>query len=63
VEDEQGGVGLGLYKTQTEEVGSESIVPSTGRLLQPVERLVEAANPIRLRGINKPRRLATVDCL
>jgi hypothetical protein len=63
VEDEQGGVGLGLNKSQSEEVRGEPAVPSPGCLLQPVERLVEAADPIRLRGINKPRRLAVVDCL
>jgi hypothetical protein len=39
------------------------VVPSMGRLLQPVERLVEAEDPVRLRGINKPHQLATVDCL
>jgi hypothetical protein len=63
VEDEQGGVGLGLNKSQTEEVCGEPATPSPGRLLQPVERLVVAANPVRLRGINKSRRLAAVDCL
>jgi hypothetical protein len=63
VEDEQGGVRLGLNKTHTEEIGGEPVVPSTGCLFQPVERLVEAANPIGLREINKPRRLAAVDYL
>jgi hypothetical protein len=38
-------------------------IPSPGRLLQPVERLVEAVDPIRLRGINKPCRLTEVNCL
>jgi hypothetical protein len=62
-EDEQGGVGLGINKTQTEVIGGEPAVPSTRRLFQPVDRLVEVANPTRLRGINKLHRLATVDCL
>jgi hypothetical protein len=54
MKDEQGGVGLGLNKSQGEEVCGEPAVPSLRRLLQPIERLVEAANPVRLRGINKP---------
>jgi hypothetical protein len=62
-EDEPGGVGFGLNKSQGEEVHGEPVVPSPECLLQPVERLVEAADPVRLRGINKSRRLATVDCL
>jgi hypothetical protein len=62
-EDEQGGVGLGLNKSQSEEVRGEPALPYPGHLLQPIERLVEAADPVRLRGINKPYRLATVDCL
>jgi hypothetical protein len=63
VEDEQGGVGLGLNKPQSEEVHGEPVVPSSGHVLQLVERLVEAADPVRLHRINKPRRLAVVDCL
>jgi hypothetical protein len=63
VEDEQGGVGLGLNKSQSDELRGEPVVPSLRCLLQPVERLVEVANPVRLRGINKPHRLAVVDCL
>jgi hypothetical protein len=62
-EDEQGGVKLGLNKSQSEEVHGEPTVPSLGRLLQPIERLVEATDPIRLREINKSRRLAVVDYL
>jgi hypothetical protein len=64
VEDEQGGVRLGLNKTQSEEVGGEAVaIPTPECLLQPIEGLVEAADPVRLRGINKPHRLATVDYL
>jgi hypothetical protein len=62
-EDEQGGVGLGLNKSQGEEVRGEPAAPSPGHLLQPIERLVDAADPVRLHGINKPCRLAAVDCL
>jgi hypothetical protein len=62
-EDEQGGIGLGLNKSQSDEVRGESTVPSLGRLLQPVEGLFEAAGTVRLHGINKPRWLAVVDCL
>jgi hypothetical protein len=62
-EDEQGGVKLGLNKSQSEEVRGEPAVPIPGHLLQPVERRVEAADPVRLCGINKPRRLDVVDCL
>jgi hypothetical protein len=61
--DEQGGVGLGINKSQSEEVRGKPVVPSLRRLLQPVERLVEAADPVELCGINKPRQLAIVDCL
>jgi hypothetical protein len=50
MEDEQRGVGLGLNKSQGVEVHGEPTVPSLGHLLQPVERFVEAANLIRLRG-------------
>jgi hypothetical protein len=62
-EDKQGGVRLGLNKSQSEEVHGEPVVPSPGRLLQPVEKLVEAGDLVRLRGINKPHWLAAVDCL
>jgi hypothetical protein len=62
-EDEQVGVRLGLNKCQSEEVHGEPVVPSPGHQLQPVERLVEAADPVRLRGINKTRQLVAVDCL
>jgi hypothetical protein len=62
-EDGQGGVGLGLNKSQSEEVRGEPVVPSLGHLLQQIERLLEAVDPVRLRGINKPYRLAVVDCL
>jgi hypothetical protein len=62
-EDEQGGVRLGLNKSQSEEVRGEPTVPSTGHLLQPIEGLVEATDPTRLRGINKSHRLAIIDCL
>jgi hypothetical protein len=61
--DEQGGVRLSLNKSQGAEVRGEPAVPSPGCLLQPVERLVEAIDPVRLRGINKPHRLTAVDCL
>jgi hypothetical protein len=63
VEDEQGGVGLGLNKSQSEEVRGEPIVLSSGHLLQPAKRLIEATDLVMLRGINKPHQLATVDCL
>jgi hypothetical protein len=63
VEDELGGFGLGLNKSQSEEVCGEPVVPSLGCLLQPVERLVEATYPVRLCGINKPHRMAAVDYL
>jgi hypothetical protein len=62
-EDEQGGVGLDLNKTQSEELCGEPAVPSLGRLLEPVERLVEAADLVKLREINKPYRLAALGCL
>jgi hypothetical protein len=47
-EDEQGGVRLGLNRSQGEEVCGEPAVPSPGCLLQLIERLVEAVDPIRL---------------
>jgi hypothetical protein len=50
-EDEQGGIRLGLNTSQSEEVHSEPAVPSPGHLIPPVERLVEAVDPVRLRGI------------
>jgi hypothetical protein len=54
VVDEQGGVRLSLNKSKGEEVRGEQVVPSPGCLLQLVERLIEVANPVRLRGINRP---------
>jgi hypothetical protein len=63
VKDEQRGVRIGLNKSQSEEVHGKLVVPSLGRLLQPVERLVEAADPVRLCVINKPRWLAIVGYL
>jgi hypothetical protein len=62
-EDKQGGVELGFNKSHSEEVCGEPIVLSSGRLLQLIERLVEAADLVRLCGINKPHRLTAVDCL
>jgi hypothetical protein len=61
--DEQGGVRHGINKSQSEEVRDESAVSSPKRLLQPIKRLVEAVDPARLRKINKPYRLATVNYL
>jgi hypothetical protein len=63
VEHKQGGVGLGLNKSESEEVRGEPAVPSLGCLLQPIERLVEAADLVRLHGIKKLHRLAAVDYL
>jgi hypothetical protein len=63
MEDENGGVGLGLNKSQSEEVRGEPAVPSSMHLLQPVEGLVEVTDLVRLRGINKPHQLTTVDCI
>jgi hypothetical protein len=37
------------------------VVPNPVCLLQPIERLVEAADLVRLYRINKPYRLAAVD--
>jgi hypothetical protein len=44
-------------------VHDEPVVPCLGRLIQPVQRLVEKAYIIRLCRINKSSRLATVDDL
>jgi hypothetical protein len=44
-------------------VRCEPTVPNLGRLLQPVYRLVEEADVIGLRRINKSSRLAVVDGL
>jgi hypothetical protein len=63
MEDEQGGVILGVNESQSEEVRGKPAVPSPGRLLLLIEGLVEAADPVRLCGINKSCRLAAVDCL
>jgi hypothetical protein len=73
VKDEQGGVGLGLNKSQSEKVRGEPfrkkkvcgepVIPIPGRLLQLVERLVAAVDPVKLCGTNKPRRLAASDYL
>jgi hypothetical protein len=62
-EDKQGGFRLGLNKAQSEEVFDEPAIPSLGRLFQPIKRLVEATDPTSLYVINKPCRLAAVDCL
>jgi hypothetical protein len=58
-----GGIGLGLNKFQGSDVRGEPAVPSPGRLLQPVYRLVEEADAIKLCRINKSSRLDTVDGL
>jgi hypothetical protein len=44
-------------------VHGEPVVPSLGRLLQPVQRLVEEADTIGLHRINKSSRLVVVDGL
>jgi hypothetical protein len=54
LEDEQEGVALGLTKSKSEEVRDNLVVPCPGRLLQPIERLVEAVDPVKLHGVNKP---------
>jgi hypothetical protein len=61
MEDEQGGVGLGLNKSQSEELRGEPAVPNLGCLLYTIERLDQAIDPVMLRGINKPHRLAAVE--
>jgi hypothetical protein len=63
MKDEQGGIRFRLNKSQCEEVRGEPVVPSPGHLLQAIERLVEATDPVKLCRINKPHRLAAVDCL
>jgi hypothetical protein len=62
-EDEYEHVRLGLNKHQGGDVHCELVVPCPGCLLQPIQRLVEKADMIRLRWINKSSRLATVDNL
>jgi hypothetical protein len=52
VEDEQGGVELGLSKFKSPEVRGEPAISSPGRLLQSVEILVKVVDPVMLRGIN-----------
>jgi hypothetical protein len=54
LEDEEGGVVLGLNKSQGGDLCGEPAIPSPGRLLQPVQRLVEEADAIGLRRINNP---------
>jgi hypothetical protein len=59
--DEQRGVHLGLHKAQGNQVRGEVVVPSSGRLLQVVEELVELAHQVGVSGVNKAGRLAVVD--
>jgi hypothetical protein len=44
-------------------VCGEPVIPIPRRLLQLVERLVAAVDPVKLCGTNKPRRLAASDYL
>jgi hypothetical protein len=53
----------GLNKHQGGEICGEPVVPCLGHLLQLMERLVEKADMIRLRRINKSSWLATIDNL
>jgi hypothetical protein len=62
-EDEQGRVGLGLSKPQGSDVCGKPDVPCPGHLLKPVQRLIEKANTIGLRRINKSSRLGVIDGL
>jgi hypothetical protein len=54
VKDEQGGVGLDLDKSQSEEVRGEQVVPTPGCLLQPIERLVEGHTRSSYMGLTNP---------
>jgi hypothetical protein len=48
VVNEQQGVSLGVDEAKRQQVGGEADVPSTGGLFEVVERLVEAANEVRV---------------
>jgi hypothetical protein len=63
LEGEQGGVGLCLNKAQRSDVRGEPAVRSPGRLLQPVQVLVQEVDVIELSRNNKSSRLAAVDGL
>lgn len=55
--DEQRDVRFRRNKTEAMSVESEPLVPCTGRLFEPIERLVKAAHRVGATGINKTRRL------
>jgi hypothetical protein len=61
--DEQRGGLLGLHEAQGDQVGSESVVPRSRRLLQAVEGLVEPTHQLRVRGVNEAGGLRAVDGL
>jgi hypothetical protein len=61
--DEQRGVRLGLHEPQGDQVGGETVVPRSRRLLHAIEGLVEPAHQLRVRGVNEAGRLRAVDGL
>jgi hypothetical protein len=57
--DEQRRVGLGGDKTKLIEMLTQTSIPSTGRLLQPVKRSLKLANMQRVTRILKKQATAT----
>jgi hypothetical protein len=61
--DEERDVRLGLLKAHGGQVGGEAVVPSSRRLLQAVEGLIEPAQQLRVSWVNEANRLGGIDRL
>jgi hypothetical protein len=62
-EDEQRGVRLGFNEPQGGQIGSKSIVPIPGYLLEPIQGLVQMIDQVRVSRVGKARGLAPENCL
>jgi hypothetical protein len=63
MEDEQRGVRLGFNEPQGGQIGSKSIVPSPGYLLEPIQGLAQMIDQVRVSRVGKARGLAAENCL
>jgi hypothetical protein len=61
--DKEGYVRLRSNKTNSVCIDSKPLVPSSGRLLEAIERFVQAADIVRMRQVKKTWGLLTVDLL
>lgn len=61
--NKQGFITLRTRKTTRGNEGREAMVPSAGSLFEAIQKTVETAYEVRVRGVDETNRLATINCL